>query len=462
MQTRWPAKPTRPDGIWPFIAIAITSGAASALLLPGLGYDAWAWMIWAREITHLSLDTTTGSTIKPLPMLLMAPVARFGDAAPFLWLTIARSTFLLIPVFAWRIAANFGATRFGRLLAAVFSLLTPVLFDSAVTGYSEPLTALLILAAIWKFQMAHQRQALVFLALASLMRPELWPFIWVIAAWCAGKDYIRRDSAVVIGLAPIVIWAAISWAGAGVPFGGVSARESIRGATGLFTPLAQGVTPIVLIGFALAVVFALRGVNRNIGVLIWFCAAWVALFSLMKVGGFSGNARYLVPVSVVSAIIAAWGLDGAVGRITGPLGRKLAVGACALVALGYFALSFHTFRNSVSTFRTYADAAEGMIPAIQLAGGRDQVVALGKPVVMNWSRQTALAWQLNVPISGTQTIWRSDWTGGVNVPSVLIAAPPKVGGARASFPIRLQLRAIGRSGDWSVLRVVGRIAKPKG
>ena len=436
------------------MTIAVVGAAGSAVVLPGLGYDAWAWMIWARELSHLSLDTTTGSTIKPLPMLVMIPFARFGDAAPVLWLTIARASYLLLPVLAWRVVANLGASRLGRALAAVFVLLTPVLFDAAVMGYSEPLTALLILAAIWRFQLERQRDSLVLLGLAGLMRPELWPFIWVIAAWCAHKHYVGRYSALVIAVAPILVWATISWLGSGVPFGGVSARESIRSGSGLFLTLAKSVSPLVLLGCALAMFQASRSANRGVAVLLGCCVAWVGLFAVMTVSGFSDNARYLVPLSVTSALVAAWGIDATTARITTPRGRQAAVGVCVLSIVGTFAISFHTLRNSVATFRTYSRAADGMIAAINVAGGRDQAIAVGRPIVMNWSRQTALAWQLNVPITGTQTIWRSDWTGSTSVPAVLIAAPPKAGGARASFPVRLRLRPIGKAGDWSVFRVI--------
>jgi len=452
MPRRSLTKPTVQSGLWQIGVIAMVGAAGSAVVLPGLGYDAWAWMIWARELSHLSLDTTTGSTIKPLPMLLMVPFARFGDAAPVLWLTIARASYLLLPVLAWRVVAHLGASRLGRALAAAFVLITPVLFDAAVMGYSEPLTALLILASIWVFQLGRHRDSLVLMGLAGLMRPELWPFICVIAAWCARKRYVGRYSALGIAVAPILVWGIISWLGSGVPFGGVTARESIRSGSGLLLTLAKSVSPIVFIGCVLAMFQTSRSANRGVAFLLGCCAAWFGLFAVLTLTGFSDNARYLVPLSVTSALVAAWGIDTTVARITNRQGRHAAIGFCVLALIGFAAFSFHTFRNSVATFRTYSRAADGMVAAINVAGGRDQAIAVGRPIVMNWSRQTALAWQLNVPITGTQTIWRSDWTGSTSVPAVLIVAPPRTGGARASFPIRLRLRPIGKSGDWRVFR----------
>jgi hypothetical protein len=436
------------------VAAALVAGALSAVFLPGLGHDAWAWMIWARELGHLNLDTTTGSTIKPLPMLLMIPAAPFGDAAPFIWLTISRAALLLVPVMAWQVAARLGAGQLAAGLAAAFSLLTPVLFDAAVMGYSEPLTVLLVLVAISALQSDHHRRALVILSLAGLMRPELWPFTIVLAAWSVRRRGVNPLVAASLALGPVLIWAGLSWAGSGVPFGGIDARESIHTPAGVLGPLAKGVIPTVSVGFLIAAFLAWRQANRALSLLIAACVAWIALFGLMILAGFSGNSRYLTPAEVVAGIVAAWGIATAISMFTSPALRQAATfAAVASVAL-FAALSLHTASNSVRTFHTYADAAEGMKGAIAFAGGRDHVLAIGKPVVMNWSRRTALAWQLDLPITGTQTIWQSAWTGSVQVPALLIAAPPEIGGARAKFPVRLKLRQIGKSGDWSVFLVL--------
>ena len=55
--------------------------AALAHLLPaGPTYDPWAWIIWGREITEWDLDTRTGPSWKPLPVLFTTPFALTGDA----------------------------------------------------------------------------------------------------------------------------------------------------------------------------------------------------------------------------------------------------------------------------------------------------------------------------------------------------------------------------------------------
>ena len=50
--------------------------AALSLLLPwALAFDPLAWLVWGREIGRLALDTTTGPSWKPFPVLFTAPFA---------------------------------------------------------------------------------------------------------------------------------------------------------------------------------------------------------------------------------------------------------------------------------------------------------------------------------------------------------------------------------------------------
>ena len=44
-------------------------------------YDPWAWIIWGREIMHLDLDTVSGPSWKPLPVLFTAPFSLLGRLA---------------------------------------------------------------------------------------------------------------------------------------------------------------------------------------------------------------------------------------------------------------------------------------------------------------------------------------------------------------------------------------------
>ena len=70
--------------------------AALSLLRPwALAFDPMAWLVWGRETGRLALDTTSGPSWKPFPVLFTTPFALFGDAAPALWLIVARAGGLL-------------------------------------------------------------------------------------------------------------------------------------------------------------------------------------------------------------------------------------------------------------------------------------------------------------------------------------------------------------------------------
>jgi hypothetical protein len=93
---------------------ACVAVAALSLLLPSSPtYDPWAWIIWGREITQLDLVTTNGPSWKPLPALFTVPFALFGDAAPSLWLVVARAGGLMGLVFAYRVARRLGGPAAG-------------------------------------------------------------------------------------------------------------------------------------------------------------------------------------------------------------------------------------------------------------------------------------------------------------------------------------------------------------
>jgi hypothetical protein len=85
---------------WLWVASALLLLAALSALGPTTpGYDPWAWLIWGREIGHLDLDTVDGPAFKPLPVAITAVLAPLGDAAPTIWVILARAGAL------WAIAA---------------------------------------------------------------------------------------------------------------------------------------------------------------------------------------------------------------------------------------------------------------------------------------------------------------------------------------------------------------------
>src|SRR3954465_8334026 len=99
---------------WKAVVFACLGLAALSLLGPSTPtYDPWAWIIWGREITHLDLNTVSGPSWKPLPILFTTPFALFGDAAPDLWCMVARAGGVLAIALAYRLGSRLGGRAAG-------------------------------------------------------------------------------------------------------------------------------------------------------------------------------------------------------------------------------------------------------------------------------------------------------------------------------------------------------------
>ena len=109
---------------WRLLVLGCLALAALAHFLPaGPTYDPWAWIIWGREITEWNLDTRTGPSWKPLPVLFTTPFALAGDTwAPELWLVIAQAGGLLAFAFTYRLAARLAGWPAGVIAAAGLAL----------------------------------------------------------------------------------------------------------------------------------------------------------------------------------------------------------------------------------------------------------------------------------------------------------------------------------------------------
>src|SRR3954465_8084033 len=96
-----------PRRAWPVaLGAALLAGFASLALPATLGYDAWAWTVWGRELAHLDLATTAGPSFKPLPVLVLAPVSVLGGAAPVVWMAAMRACAVGSLLLAYRLAAR--------------------------------------------------------------------------------------------------------------------------------------------------------------------------------------------------------------------------------------------------------------------------------------------------------------------------------------------------------------------
>ena len=427
------------------VAACLIGGALSLLALPaGLGSDAWAWLVWGRELLGLDLDPTNGPSWKPLPVLFTTPLAVLGDAAPVLWSVLARAGCLLALAFAFRLGARIAGRPAGAL--AVLALLATDLVDYMASADSEPLAAAFVLWALERHLDGRRGQALGLLALAGLGRPEAWVLLVVYAVFVAARERRLRLVAASAAVVPPALWLGPPWLATGDP---LSAGERANRVTE--TSLATADVPALavigatvelvaapvlagsVIATAAAVLSAARrwrvpGIERRASpaatlVLAGGTIAWVAIVAALTQAGFTGNERYLFPA--VATICVLGGVGAGILLAAGVARGRAGAIAAALLLVAVSAPFALERARALAGYR--AEAGErartiaGLEAAVARAGGRERVLACGSPAVTRPGTQGTLAWELRVPLSRVARSWPPDYRLDIYPPSIVFS-----------------------------------------
>ncbi|HEX8204448.1 MAG TPA: hypothetical protein VF587_00165 [Solirubrobacteraceae bacterium] len=406
-------------------ALACATLAALSLLVPAApGYDAWAWLSWGREIGSLSLDTAAGPAWKPLPVMVTTLLAPFGDAAPDLWLLVARTGAIAAVVLAALVAWRLKAPPWASAVAALAVVLTGGFVRHAAVGDAEPLLVALMLAAFERGLAGRHRQALALGALAALVRPEVWPFLAAFGIW-RWRDGESRALLSALALAVPAAWVVPELLSSGELFRS-AARARIPNPG---QPATADVPALATLAAAAGVVFvpaalAALGARRAAALPALAGVAWIALVALMSEAGFSGEPRYLLPGAALIAVSGAV----AMARMR-PL---LPLALVAVAVAGAFRVA--DVADLGPRLRYQHELAAGLDRAIAHAGGRDAVLACGRPAVGRY-RGTLLAYRLDVP---KRTVIADGSAGAVTFRSRLTgrapASPPAAGRVVAETP----------------------------
>jgi hypothetical protein len=399
-------------------AVCLVVGALSLLVPSTPSYDPWSWLLWARQIVHGHLVITTGGTSwKPLPMIFTVPFALFGNAAPDLWLVVARAGALASVVMVFRLSFRltrqvpglFGeAGQEGRVTAMAPALLAGVIgavalalsasggfVSSNTLGYSEGLATALLLISLERLIDGDPRQAFIVGFFVALDRPETWLFWGPLGLWLLWKDPGAR--ALVVGSAVVVLvaWFLPVYLGCGSVSCSVTRAvhprsNSLAFASNPFVAeLKQAAWPTMLLRVkavaallvAAVAVISWRTWRREgtaglrtpasrariatallgIGGLMWF-----VVIALMTQAGFSGNNRYLVLgaalVDICGAVgygWAAWELASLIPRALsrtrtgGPVSAAMRWGSVALLGLVFMFVPNWVGSNLISIPRTH-------------------------------------------------------------------------------------------------------------
>jgi len=437
--------------------------AALSLLLPSTPtYDPWAWIVWGREILQLELVTTDGPSWKPLPALFTVPFALFGDAAPGLWLVVARAGGLLGLVFAFRVARRLGGPVAGG--AAVGALvLAPWYFKNAALGNSEGLMAAAVLGAVDRHLGGHRRQAFALALAAALLRPEAWPFFGLYGLWLVWSERAALKL-VAAGFASLpVLWLGPELWGSGnlnrasdraqepnpnsPAFAENPALEVLRDAGEMISlPVGLG-AGLVVVGLV-ARRPAAAGRARAVGALALMAAAWLAIVAVMTSNGFSGNQRYLVMPVTLAVVVACAGVGWAVHELRGLRSRGV-IALVAVAALAFTAPYFSEAGGMLDNLGYQGRLLDDLERSVAEAGGPERLRACGTATTGAFL-VPAVAWQLGVHVNRIELVPRR--------PGVVFRVRT-VSGANPVPPLGplggQELRTLARNGDWRLLGACG-------
>jgi hypothetical protein len=389
----------------PLIAGALVLAALTLLFPSSPTYDPWAWIVWGREVLHLDLSTVDGPSWKPLPVLFTTPFALFGDAAPALWLVIARAGAIAAVVMAFSVARRIGGVVAGGAAAGALAL-APWFVRTSALGNSEGLMAACVLGAIDRHLAGRHHAAFGFGVAAALMRPEAWPFLGLYAAWLLYRE--RRAVLPLlaggIGCLPILWFLPEYWGSGNLTRAADRAKEPLSNSAAfsdhpwakVLENAADMMTVPLWIGLGLGVVLVLvkrvpRPAALAAGGVAVLSLLWLAEVAYMTEHGYSGNQRYLV-IPVVLMIVAA---SAAAGWVVGAA-PKAATAALALAATALFAAPSYAHLGDLERTLRY----QGRLPhqlgdAIHDAGGAKRLLACGKPFTEPFL-VPAVAWRLDV------------------------------------------------------------------
>ena len=392
---------------WPALA-CFALAAISLLEASAPTYDPWAWIIWGREVMHLDLDTVSGPSWKPLPVLLTAPFSLLGDGvSPALWLLVARAGSLGALVVTYRLGARLAGAAAG-LLAALLLLASPWLVRNGLLGNSEGLLILFVVWSVERHVAGRPGQAFALAVTAAMLRPEVWPFLGLYALWLLWEDRARlpwvAGGLVLIPLLWLLpelwgsgdLWRASERANTPNPNSPAFADRPGIAVLGNWLLL---VTPTTWIGLAAALVLGVRERERRLGPaggMALLAVAWLLLVAVMTEAGYSGNQRYLLAPTALLYVVGAVGFVRLAGRLVADGPGRIAAAALAVLAIaGSVIWAADRMPFMLRDVHFQALVARNLDVAIDEAGGRAALLRCGKPFTNRYLVQL-VAWKLHV------------------------------------------------------------------
>jgi hypothetical protein len=384
--------------------------AAVSLTVPSAPtYDSWAWLVWGREILHLDLVTLEGPSWKPLPVLFTTPFALLGDdAAPALWLVVARAGGLLAFAMAFRLGTRLAGPWAGAIATVALLLADEFVFNIA-RGTSEGMLVAFVLWGIERHLDGHRSQAFLLGFAAALLRPEVWPFWGLYGLWLVYESWDGRppwrEIALVFGLGvlTLALWLVPEYLGSGDWLRAAErAREPNPGAATfakspfleVFRRSGALLSLPVYAGALVATAIALLRRDRLQLALAATALLLVIGVALMTEGGFAGNLRYVaLPAALVCVLAGAGWVEVVRGaRRWGPLVAVL----LAAASISYVSDDIQSLKEDrVETMFWSNFYGPDLKAAIANAGGEARIKSCGR-VFTGPFQVPAVAWRMHM------------------------------------------------------------------
>jgi hypothetical protein len=407
--------------VWPALAVAVAVIVVSTLVVLWArtrpGYDPYGWLVWGRQTIGGALDTNAAPSWKPLPYLFTLPYALFGHYQLWLWMITSVAISLGGVVFAARIAYRLTDApperRYAAYAAGAFAGLALLgITDYAhyvLSAQSDPLIAALCLGAVDCHISQRPRLAFALLVLASLGRPEVWPFIAAYSIWSWRALPSMRWLVVAGAVVVLALWFGIpgltsrSFFQAGsnaLGSGRAIHGNKVTGIVSRFLGLHEvGLELLALLSVGLAVRYRDRGTLILAGAAV----AWVIVEIAFALHGWPGVPRYMFPAAAAMVVVAAVGVGRLLAeppRLSSAAGLAgIAVVAVVVISLVPPALSdARTEHKDLIAQRARTKEIGQLTGAIRSLGGAARLRACGEPLT-RLEYQSVLAWNLNVNVA---------------------------------------------------------------
>lgn len=416
---------------WLLTAAALLVIALGVVLYAGTrpGYDPYGWLVWGKLTIHLKLDTNGAPSWKPLPFLFTVPYAVVGHYALWLWMVTAVAISLSGAIFAWRIAFKLTGADPARRYAAYAAGAVAAATLFGITDYShfilsaqsDTMIVSLCLAAIDCQLDGRRHWAFWLWVLASLGRPEAWPFLGLYSLW-AWRSFPSMRRWIVPGLLLVpLLWFGIPALTANSWFvAGDNALHSPRELhqskiSGTITRFIDLHAAPVWIAALLATAWALIRRERVTLMLAGGALTWLVVEIAFVLHGWPGVPRYLFePVGVVCVLAGVF-----IGKVilevpplasrlnSGRLGARTAtqLGSwAAVLVLAVFVGSLlptartrlHVERTDLKHERARAKEINRLSTVVSRLGA-SRILACGQPNIPI-GYQSQLAWYMGFKI----------------------------------------------------------------